>query len=66
MNIVFLALVKVMQVIIELDCRLWTEFSEAKFRWVDLKEMLDLHDILPFGYYACKIVDAMERKYSKT
>ena len=65
-NIVFLAFVKVMHVVIELDGRLWTEFSEAKPRWVNLKEMHDLHDISPFGYYACQIIDAMEREYSET
>ena len=31
-NIVFLALVKAMHVVNELDCRLWAEFSEAKVR----------------------------------
>ena len=65
-NIVFLALVKIMHVVIELGYRLWTKFSEAKIRLVDLKELHGLHDISPFGYYACKMVDAMEREYSKT
>ena len=65
-NIVFLAFVKVIIVVIELDCWLWTKFSEAKPQWGDLKEMHALHDISPFGYYACQIIDAMEREYSKT
>ena len=65
-DIVFLAFAKVMIVVIALDCRLWTKFSEAKPREGDLKEMHDLHDISPFGYYACQIIDAMEREYSKT
>ena len=54
-----------MHVVIELDCRLWTKFSEAKPRRVDLKEMHDLHDISPFGYYACQIIDTMEKNIPK-
>ena len=46
---VFLTLVNVMHVFIELDCRLWSKFSEAKLRYVDLKELHDLHDISPLG-----------------
>ena len=43
-----------------------TKFSEAKLRYVDLKELHVLHDISPSGYYTCKIIDAMEREYFKT
>ena len=64
-NIVCWTLVNVMHAVIELDCRLRTKCSEAKLRYADLKELYDLHDISPFGYYACKIIDAMEREYSK-
>ena len=55
-----------MHVVIELDCRHSTKLSEAKLRLVDFKELHDLHDITPFGYYACKIMDAIEREYSET
>ena len=30
-----------------------------------MKELHDLHDISPFGSYAFKIIDAIEREYSK-
>ena len=55
-----------MHVIIELDCQHQTKCSEANFRYVDLKELHDLRDISPLGYYACKSIDAVEREYSKT
>ena len=31
-----------MHAVIELDCRLWTKYSEAKPRYVDFKELHDL------------------------
>ena len=65
-NIVFLTPVKVMHVVFELDYWIWTKFGEAKLRKVDLKELHDLLDISPFGYYTCKIIDAMEREYFNT
>ena len=41
-------------------------FSEAKLRYVDLKELHDLHDSSPFGYFVCKIIVVMERERSKS
>ena len=38
---------------------------KRNFGRASMKEMHDLHDISLFGYFACKIIDAMEREYSR-
>ena len=47
----FLRLVKVVRDVFEEKCQIWTRCSEAKFLWVDLNGLHNLHDISTSGFY---------------
>ena len=61
----FLHLVEAVYVVYEGDCQIWTRFSDAKLRYVDLNGLHDLHDTSTFKYYESKITGVVEREYSK-
>ena len=45
----FLHLAKVVRDVFEDKCQIWTRCSEAKFLYVDLNDLHDLHNISTFG-----------------
>ena len=65
-NMTILHLVKVVRDVFEDKCQILTWCSEAKFLYVDLNSLHDLHDISTSGYYEGENTSTTERECCKT